>query len=753
MEDDVWAAAQESARHQEHKPGMTPVRRATLRIMRPAMTAAIEAAISDKRRLPHGRLGTLLQAIEPRTLATIALEAITPQIGRRHRRKYKLALSIKIAAGEIFYANATLAKAAKDARGDKAALKHLKWRKLVLQGRLKVRRYENVSAWLKRLRRERNIVWWALIRDATPEECVRAGSWLLRRAIEANIVVLHDRVLSPTPRYDAELLRLQYIIERSNIRLRPTADEPSHWAGPETCHSGLKIKFLNHHNKSHQASIAASFADQRFNNKRLGHLAAVDTLGDVALRVDPWTLDLVRRYAVDAHDPRDDDSRRAYKQEIARTLATADAMVRLGVFRNKYRVDFRGRLNALEAFNYATADTKRSLFRFAWPAEITDKGLDWLRIHTANCYGHDKLSYSERIYWVVEHEQLIEDVFYGPYGSKDFWYSAKRPFAFAAACRELVLADNNPKYCTNLPLAFDHTASGFQHLAMIGLDSRTAALVNLSNCERPVDIYGELARHTEKRFDKSQAGLHWQWFFSKYGGRIRELLKMPGMTFSYAATDRGNIRQVRQALYDIMGEFCQECFNFQTIGYLIECFRAACAEELPGPVQTMEYIQSLVRHCNKAKRFLEWTTSSGFHVSNDYPKLNTSKVYLPDGTEYTIADGFIPNTIRREKTVSAAAANFVHSLDATHLVRTVNALAENEMPSLPVHDSYSVLAPHAEQFHITNRQELWAMYYEMWERGGPLALLREQNGNVGDEPPPPGDFDISKVQDAPYACT
>ena len=56
-------------------------------------------------------------------------------------------------------------------------------------------------------------------------------------------------------------------------------------------------------------------------------------------------------------------------------------------------VDFRGRLNALEAFNYATADTKRSLFRFASPAEITDRGLDWLRIHTANCYGHDKLSY------------------------------------------------------------------------------------------------------------------------------------------------------------------------------------------------------------------------------------------------------------------------------------------------------------------------------------------------------------------------
>ena len=202
---------------------------------------------------------------------------------------------------------------------------------------------------------------------------------------------------------------------------------------------------------------------------------------------------------------------------------------------------------------------------------------------------------------------------------------------------------------------------------------------NLINCERPVDIYGELARHTEKRFDKSQAGLHWQWFFNKYGGRIRELLKSPGMTFSYAATDRGNIRQVRQALYDIMGEVDRECFNFQTIFYLIECFRAACAEELPGPVQTMEYIQSLVRHATRPSVF--WSGQpSGFHFSNDYPKLNTSMVYLPDGTQYTIADGFIPNTIRTEKTVSAAAANFVHSLDATHLVRTVNALAENEMP-------------------------------------------------------------------------
>jgi hypothetical protein len=282
VEDDAWVAAQESARRQERKPGMTPLRRATLRIMRPAMVSAIEAAIKDKTRLPHGRLGQLLQVVEPHTLATIALEAITPQIGRRHRRKYKLALGVKLSAGEIFYANVTLAQTAGEARGNKAALKHLHWRKLVLQGRLKVGRNESLRRWLRRLRDEREIVWWALTKDTTPAEYVRAGSWLLARAMEANIVVLHGHVLAPTPRYADELLRLQYIIERANVRLRPSGGAPTHWTGPEAHRSGLKVKFLDHHNQNHQGSIAAAFASQRFNNKRLGHLSAVNTLGDVA---------------------------------------------------------------------------------------------------------------------------------------------------------------------------------------------------------------------------------------------------------------------------------------------------------------------------------------------------------------------------------------------------------------------------------------------------------------------------------------
>ena len=84
-------------------------------------------------------------------------------------------------------------------------------------------------------------------------------------------------------------------------------------------------------------------------------------------------------------------------------------------------------------------------------------------------------------------------------------------------------------------------------------------------------------------------------------------------------------------------------------------------------------------------------------------------------------------------------------------MRTVVALAANEMGALCVHDAYAVLAAHAEQFHITNREELIMMYDEMFQDGGPLSLLGRQNGGYIDTTV--GSFDLKQVQKATYACS
>src|SRR5690349_5502413 len=128
MDDDVWLAARTKAYAAERKPGMTPKRRGLAKLLVDPLAAVIAGKIADKRHLPHGRLGALLQVAEPRELAIIALEAIAPQLWRT-RRKAEARRDLKLAIGDTFYANVTLAKAAKDARGNKDALRTLRWRR------------------------------------------------------------------------------------------------------------------------------------------------------------------------------------------------------------------------------------------------------------------------------------------------------------------------------------------------------------------------------------------------------------------------------------------------------------------------------------------------------------------------------------------------------------------------------------------------------------------------------------------------
>jgi DNA-directed RNA polymerase len=312
-----------------------------------------------------------------------------------------------------------------------------------------------------------------------------------------------------------------------------------------------------------------------------------------------------------------------------------------------------------------------------------------------------------------------------------------------------MLAEDNPRFLTRLPIGFDHTASGIQHLVLMGLDASAAELVNLVERDAPHDIYAALATRALELFDENnQYADYWREYFKWV--KIRKFLKAPGVSFSYASTDRGNVRQIYEAHYKLRDE--EGPPTFQAVVYLVGKFRQACAELLPGPAQTMEYLQSLARACNQAGRFMEWTTPSGLFVSNIYPQLDKPKVYLPD-SEYTVAS-IIPGSIRAPKTKSTIVANFTHSLDASQLVSTVNALFDNYTEVLCVHDCFAVRAPQATEFHNTNRQELAFMYQQMFdERGGPLEMLRAQNGNIGNRPPLLGNFRLVNVNNATYTCS
>jgi Autographiviridae RNA polymerase len=130
----------------------------------------------------------------------------------------------------------------------------------------------------------------------------------------------------------------------------------------------------------------------------------------------------------------------------------------------------------------------------------------------------------------------------------------------------------------------------------------------------------------------------------------------------------------------------------------------------------MDTLCDLSDYSTRGSRPLRWTSTSGWPASNSYNVPNVERVYLIEGgveVEHRVANGALPE-IDGDKARDAASPNFVHSLDAAHLVRTVNAAAaEGITDILAVHDAYICLAPQAERFRQIIIEQMAQMYLDM----------------------------------------
>ena|SRR6516164_2630499 len=98
--------------------------------------------------------------------------------------------------------------------------------------------------------------------------------------------------------------------------------------------------------------------------------------------------------------------------------------------------------------------------------------------------------------------------------------------------------------------------------------------------------------------------------------------------------------------------------------------------------------------------------------------------------------------------LNAASPNYIQSLDAAHLIRTVLAANRKGIRDiLTVHDSYSCLAPFARPFGLIIRQEM-AILHAM----DALAALRKANVSDPNLLPLPqrGNIDPLGLQNAEY---
>lgn len=170
---------------------------------------------------------------------------------------------------------------------------------------------------------------------------------------------------------------------------------------------------------------------------------------------------------------------------------------------------------------------------------------------------------------------------------------------------------------------------------------------------------------------------------------------------------------------------------------------------------------------------MEWPTATRFWAANRYNHSKTELVELTlDGirVRHEVANGAEAG-FRKTKTLDSASPNFIHSLDAAHLIRTVLAANREDIRDiLTVHDNYACLAPHAQRFGQLIRRELLLLHLanpldelrranirgeKQLDPYSPFAalapLLLEPDAPTPPSPPKLGDLDLFALQHGEYS--
>ncbi|KAG6872157.1 hypothetical protein C0995_012475 [Termitomyces sp. Mi166 len=391
-----------------------------------------------------------------------------------------------------------------------------------------------------------------------------------------------------------------------------------------------------------------------------------------------------------------------------------------------HNLDFRGRAYPLPPhLSHIGDDLSRGLLKFAEARPLGERGLRWLKIHLANLYGYDKASFDERVDWVDAKLDQIYDSAKNPLSGERWWLKADDPWQCLATCMELhdALQSPNPlKFKSSLPVHQDGTCNGLQHYAALGGDARGAQQVNLAATDRPSDVYTHVGNMVEAVLEEdAKKGDKWAVLLK---GKIqRKIVKQTVMTTVYGVTFVGAREQIEKQLKDkkiVAEEDCWSAASYlaskviQCIGDLfsgataIQNWFAACARIISKSIpkdRLPEAMAESKRGAKSPKRkpklftlsdtrlkkeqmtSVVWTTSLGLPIVQPYRKTNRKQISTKLQTIY-ISDPNSPAEVNSLKQASAFPPNFIHSLDATHMMLTALECRTQELTFASVHDSY-----------------------------------------------------------------
>lgn len=542
------------------------------------------------------------------------------------------------------------------------------------------------------------------------------------------------------------------------------------------------------------------------NHGGLGGLPRADETPKVPLLVDPTPLEL------EAHKKR---LVAFYKSERARiskllrintTLGTAKKYSAYERIYFPWNLDYRGRIYPMcPSLNPQGDDAQKSLLLFADPTPLaSDADLKWLYIAGAGFAGLDKIPFSEREKWVLDHEEQILQSAKDPltYTWWDEIAGDESPMLFLSFCfefqklREYQAAHNGSAvgFKTGLPISFDGTCSGLQHFSMLLADEVGGNNVNLVPDEVVHDIYQVVAdkvnvvlhrdavsgTEDEYKTDKKtgeevldnngnkcitygtkELATEWLSYASaKFGsdGIKRKVCKRSVMTLAYGSRQYGFSENLKE---DIIKPWVSEhkenpifMSRSQAANYMAGLIWDAVTTTVVKAVEGMEWLKKIASLIGKHGEAVAWVSPNGLPIQQNKFRPNTETCRMRFNGGYIRL--YIPKEatdIDPQKQAQGIAPNFIHSLDASHMQRVImNQATKGNKNFFMIHDSFGTDLAHAGDLFTSIRTEMVEMYkdhnyLEEWLQD--VEYLLPENKKTP-KPPTKGHLNLDAVVNSKY---
>lgn len=340
----------------------------------------------------------------------------------------------------------------------------------------------------------------------------------------------------------------------------------------------------------------------------------------------------------------------------------------------------------------------------------------------------------------------------------------------------------------------DGSCNGLQNYAAMLRDLETAQAVNLAPQDSPNDVYRQVAvvvgkkvhelalsrkedaelleqivtKRTQDEMNmgkdgdatKKETEKLWHVLCAKLiDGKIeRAVVKQPVMTYPYNVSIWGiqeqlevNLgRLIRAGKLDFPYKHRKKCAAMLK-GIVHEVVRG----EIVAATRAMDWLKQVAEVVSAKGYPISWIAPAGLLVVQEYKKEKSKCLNTVIGG-IRIRESFdqVSDEIDPDRQVLAIAPNFVHSCDASHLMRTVSACADRGITNFHmIHDSYGTHATDSVDLSIILREQFIELYSGnvLQDLVDGLALFLPPEA-LKDVPPPPaqGDFDLKEVMRSKY---